>query len=406
MSKENSPTPEELNMLHNEALRLDKKASKMIQRGQAETYQQATGRIVTKETEKDGEQKKDWPIKPEMILTAFKGYKPEDLISRELKDNPQYILPKLKQIFPDKNIEIKEVSKDYWEIDLDKKHSIGVLVREGLQASWSVQFKRSRMRGIGRNITCLYDLVNVIKNPEATVEALVKVGKKIKLGSWIRFSEAVMRDFRMLHEGASGTYGVSDEGSNVRSVALGHLINFGLSDAEKEVLLNWKGEEETRGKEPGLGKRLKEIKPLKGKTILEIGCGRSAEFLGMLHSLGAECIGIDVQKPISDLSVKVYQADITNPESLPEELKGRKFDYVISTMTFLPEVMDRPVAAAFKSLDFLKDSGVAIFSPKVVLYDIPEEEFFDYNNLRPQLQPNMVTVIKRIPAKSVDIFTY
>ncbi len=361
------------------------------------------------DVEKD-EDKEDWRVEPEELLRLFEGYESQDLIdSRPRSYDPEKTLPKLKQLLPEKSIDFKRTKEkgcSVWLINIGDEYEVKVRRSSELGFVWSIfspEMDSPWFKWDGDEIPSLYDLANIIKDPLKGLEDIEEINERAQEFYYMR---TISEWFFQEEMGTSfGFYGVSDQGSDWGCNTLAHLFNFGLSaESRKQFVDLQKLAMHKEISSDVMLDRIKAAQPFKGKSVLEVGSGPHAPFLSLLESLGAECVGVDIQEPFSDSSIEIYQADISDKKSIPPELKNRKFDYVISTMTILPEVIDHDIGAAYNSLSFLKEGGVAVFSPEVSFFDLPEDEYFSYENLRKDLQPNDASVIRNIPADQVDTF--
>lgn len=333
--------------------------------------------------------------------------------------SPDEIIPNIEKLL---GKEIKLIENDQpglrgkscWKVNVDKDFEISIK-NEG-NYIWEIRAKETRGLNffLGSdmrtndvtgdyetyiNVGCIYDLVNFLKDPQKGWKEYNKIGDRDEENSEIkRAGERVAKKSGWFDTPAS--YDIFDDYSNLRGFTLEYLFVFGLESNIKNKLkdlMEIKDEEE-------FWKALVELKPLAGKTVLEIGCGPRQRFLSVIKELGAECVGIDLQENNSRTKFPYYRIDIT--KHLPKELEEKRFDFVVATMTMNIEIMGSgQYKAVGNALHLLKKGGLAIFSPAEVEGDIFGEEYLDFRNKRTVLAPGHIiaNVIKNVGSREEGV---
>jgi 2-polyprenyl-3-methyl-5-hydroxy-6-metoxy-1,4-benzoquinol methylase len=368
------------------------------------------------------EHEHEWLLNPQKItsIEEFKEFKGDEkfLIAAQPENlgfKLEDIIQKMGSLFPEKSLKIERreleknqrIYRDSFLIKLDDNYEMQVFKKDF--SGFRFGLKDKTFNTI-HELSNLYDLANAINDPEKTLYLLNRIQEKkhdyVDSDRIVRSIDDYIKKFGILiYESPVINYGTKDFGSTGMRFTLPHLFSFSIPRS----LLREAGDRKKQSED--VLKILLEAQPLKDKVILEIGCGKEGRLLQFLHTLGAECVGLDIQEPTPDQNsfqhsdeVELYKTDITDKNSFPQKLKGRKFDYIISTMTFNPEVIgntNNPVANTIET--FLKDNGFAIFVPETS--SNINKKYVNYNNLRPHMKTGpQATIIKKTPADSPEIY--
>lgn len=296
----------------------------------------------------------------EILDPWYFQFKPYQIESRYIDRDK--LLPILEKIFPEKKFEKTELDmhKDYNMI-WSKEYGIETesLGKDRFEDKiWREQYKAyskvdpEKIRKI--ELPALSDIIDFIKNPEKTLDILEKKKEERSRRSELTFlSDGLLRNEGLVMGTGIG-YGPEDEGSQYLHNTLGMIFSYGIDkERSKEIY------EISEDKE--FNEKIRKLQPLKGLSILDIGCGSEGRFVRFLRELGADARGLDIQKPEKDDNI-ILQGDITEPENLPKEIKDKKFDLVVSTMTFVPEIV-RPKEGVPNALRLVKEEGYFISAP-------------------------------------------
>ena len=217
-----------------------------------------------------------------------------------------------------------------------------------LEKKWEVTI-REKEKYIGYcTLHTISDVLDFAQNPQKTIGLILKKEYQQSIREGLtRKARELLGENVLLKE---GFYGTEDEGSSALGDTLGMIFAYGLEKEVSKRILKSSREE------------IEEGKPLKGLAILDIGSGRDGNFVRYLKKLGADAIGLDIQKPEMQDGV-VFQGDMKRPDSLPEQIKDKKFDLVTSTMTYVPEVEGS--GSPIHAMSFIKEGGYGIFAPKL-----------------------------------------
>ena len=142
---------------------------------------------------------------------------------------------------------------------------------------------------------------------------------------------------------------------------------------------------------------------LKGRSLLEVGCGTGDNLIycvenGLGYAEGIDIGGVSIEKA----KTKAYnlQNIYFNKYSIEEYESERKFDYVLAWGVF--EYVDNPVDSLMKLFRFVKDKGVLIllFSKPIVIKKIS----FIFRSILSRFPLKVIMPASKVLGKIFSIF--